>query len=357
MRIVNLGLLLQLIFISFYLFQIRTFVLQRFGIYAVAYIELVLTIGSLILGIIAIIFRIWTKRTIFVISFGVLMCLWFIVIYLLPESDIPPIQMNLPNEKSFKNQVILRAEEVTGIVEERILWKTANFYMRGGDKLAVIGSNGSGKTTLIKKIINQEAGITISPSIKIGYFAQNLNILANAKTILENVQSTSNHNETLVRTVLARMHFFNEDVYKPVNVLSGGERVKVALTKVFLSDVNTLVLDEPTNYLDVESLEALETLLNEYEGTIIFVSHDRQFIKNIATRILEIQNKELTFFEGTYKQYKTHQSEEKRDLQQDASLLLETKISEVLSRLSVEPSEELEREFQELMKEKRKLEK
>lgn len=271
--------------------------------------------------------------------------------------EIPPIQMNLPNEKSFKNQVILRAEEVTGIVEERILWKTANFYMRGGDKLAVIGSNGSGKTTLIKKIINQEAGITISPSIKIGYFAQNLNILANAKTILENVQSTSNHNETLIRTVLARMHFFNEDVYKPVNVLSGGERVKVALTKVFLSDVNTLVLDEPTNYLDVESLEALETLLNEYEGTIIFVSHDRQFIKNIATRILEIQNKELTFFEGTYKQYKTHQSEEKRDLQQDASLLLETKISEVLSRLSVEPSEELEREFQELMKEKRKLEK
>src|SRR5699024_8377683 len=99
-------------------------------------------------------------------------------------------------------------------------------------------------------------------------------------------------------------------------------------------------------------LEALEGLLSEYEGTIIFVSHDRQFIENVATRIVEIRNKELTFFDGTYKQYKSHQPSKERDSKQDESLLLETKISEVLSRLSVEPSEELEREFQELIKEK-----
>ncbi|MBU5467930.1 Vga family ABC-F type ribosomal protection protein [Virgibacillus sp. MSJ-26] len=271
-----------------------------------------------------------------------------------PREEVP-IQMDLPNVESSKNQVILRVEGVSGMVEDRVLWNTTNFYMRGGDKLAVIGANGSGKTTLIKKILNRESDITISPSIKIGYFAQNLNILNNEKTILENVGSSSNQSETLIRTVLARMHFFDEDVHKPVNVLSGGERVKVALSKVFLSDVNMLVLDEPTNYLDVESLEALETLLKTYEGSILFVSHDRQFVENIATRILEIQDKKISLFEGNYKQYKSHQSEN-RDPAQDESLLLETKISEVLSRLSVEPSKELEEEFQRLLKEKRKIE-
>lgn len=269
--------------------------------------------------------------------------------------EVPPIRMNVPNKESLKNQVILRAEAVSGIIGGHNLWDASDFYLRGGDKLAVIGPNGSGKTTLIEKIINQEAGMTVSPSVKIGYFAQNLNILDTEKTVLENVGSTSNQSETLIRTVLARMHFFNEDVYKPVNVLSGGERVKVALSKVFLSDVNMLVLDEPTNFLDVESLEALEALLSGYEGTIIFVSHDRQFIGNIATRILEIQNRELMLFDGTYKQYKSHYPSEERDLKQDESLLLETKISEVLSLLSVEPSEALESEFQRLVKEKREL--
>src|SRR5699024_3024237 len=142
---------------------------------------------------------------------------------------------------------------------------------------------------------------------------------------------------------------------KPVNVLSGGERVKVALSKVFLSEVNMLILDEPTNYLDVESLEALEALLSEYEGTIIFVSHDRKFIENVENRVVEIQHKDLTVFNGTYKQYKSHQSRKIRDSKQDESLLLEKKISEVLSRLSIEPTDKLEREFQKLIKEKREL--
>src|SRR5699024_3964802 len=181
------------------------------------------------------------------------------------------------------------------------------------------------------------------------------NILDNEKTILENVESTTKQNETLTRTVLARMHFFNEDVYKPVNVLSGGERVKVALSKVFLSEVNMLIIDEPTNYLDVESLVVLEALLSEYEGKIIFVSHDSKFIEHVANRIVVIQNKDLMFFDGTYKQYKSHQSSKIRDSTQDESLLLETKISEVLSRLSNEPSDKLEREFQKLIKEKREL--
>src|SRR5690606_14485503 len=130
------------------------------------------------------------------------------------------------------------------------LWEATSFYVHGGEKLAIIGPNGSGKTTFVKKIIAREEGITVSPAVKIGYFSQNLNILDGERTILENVSHDSKHDETLIRTVLARMHFFRDDVYKPVKVLSGGERVKTALAKLFLSDINTLILDEPTNFLD-----------------------------------------------------------------------------------------------------------
>lgn len=203
--------------------------------------------------------------------------------------------------------------------------------------------------------MNQEYGIKLSPAVKIGYFSQNLNILDTEKSIIENVQSSSKQDETLIRTVLARMHFFRDDVYKWVGVLSGGERVKVALTKLFLSDINTLVLDEPTNFLDMEAVEALESLLKEYEGSVIFVSHDRRFIENIATRILTIRNQKIELFEGNYQQYKLNQVGKTRDTKEDKLLLLETKISEVLSRLSIEPSEELEIEFQKLLKEKREL--
>lgn len=269
--------------------------------------------------------------------------------------ELSPIKMNLPNAETFKNRIVLRVNDVTGKVGERVLWSKTSFHIRGGDKLAIIGSNGSGKTTLVKKMMNQEYGIRISPAVKIGYFSQNLNILDTEKSIIENVQSSSKQDETLIRTVLARMHFFRDDVYKLVGVLSGGERVKVALTKLFLSDINTLVLDEPTNFLDMEAVEALESLLKEYEGSVIFVSHDRRFTENIATRILAIHNQEIELFEGNYQQYKLGQVEKTRDTKEDKLLLLETKISEVLSRLSLEPSEELEKEFQKLLKEKREL--
>ncbi|MFD2616071.1 Vga family ABC-F type ribosomal protection protein [Terrilactibacillus laevilacticus] len=267
-----------------------------------------------------------------------------------------PLKMNLPNAETFKNRIILRVDEVSAVIGERVLWNKARFQARGGDKLAIIGPNGSGKTTLVKKILNQEPGISLSPSVKIGYFSQNLNILDTRKSIIENVQSSSKQNETLIRTVLARMHFFREDVYKLVRVLSGGERVKVGLTKLFLSDINTLILDEPTNYLDTEAAGALESLLKEYEGSVIFVSHDRRLIENVATRILAIRNQEIEIFEGTYHQYKQNKPQKVRDTKKDQQLLLETKISEILSRLSIEPSEALDKEFQKLLKEKRELE-
>ena len=271
-----------------------------------------------------------------------------------PRED-PPIKMNLPHQESLQGRVILQVQDVAGMAGDKMLWKPARFDVRGGDKLAIIGPNGSGKTTLIKKIIRQDAGITISPSVKIGYFSQNLNILDLKKSILENVSSTSKQDETLIRTILARLHFRRDDVYKKAGVLSGGERVKVALAKLFVSDINTLILDEPTNFLDIEAVKALESLLGEYEGTVIFVTHDRRFVQKLATQILVIKNREIRFFKGSYEEYQQLEQQKEKDAGEDQRLLIETKISEVLSRLSTEPSEELEKEFQKLLAEKKKL--
>ncbi|MFC0301233.1 Vga family ABC-F type ribosomal protection protein [Virgibacillus soli] len=272
-----------------------------------------------------------------------------------PVKELASLKMNIPHVDTIGNRIMIRVEDLIGKVAHRLLWENISFYIRGGDKLAIIGPNGCGKTTLVKKIINGELGITISPSVKIGYFSQNLHILDTDKSIIENVQMSSKQDETLIRTVLARLHFFRDDVYKDVKVLSGGERVKVALAKVFLSDINMLILDEPTNFLDIDAAYALESLLNEYAGTVIFVSHDRRFIENIATRILYFREKQIKLFEGTYKQYIQHLSQEKKNTVEDELLILETKISEVLGRLSIEPTEELEAEFQRLLKEKSKL--
>ncbi|MBW8349015.1 Vga family ABC-F type ribosomal protection protein [Bacillus sp. IITD106] len=269
--------------------------------------------------------------------------------------ELPPVKMKLPNEESFKGRTVLRFDNVSGSFPNRILWKKTSFNIKGGDKLAIIGKNGSGKTTLIKKIINKEDGISISPSMQVGYFSQNLDVLNTNETILKNVQSTSIQEESFIRTVLARLRFFRDDVYKKVNVLSGGERVKVAFAKLFVSDINTLILDEPTNFLDIESVEALESLLQEYEGTVILVSHDRRFIQSIANRILAIENEEIHVFDGTFEQFQQYKPAEKRNTAEDQLLLLETKISDVISRLSIEPSDELEQEFQALIAEKNKI--
>lgn len=274
-----------------------------------------------------------------------------------------PIKMTLPNTRSFENKVILRAQKVAGQVGDKKLWKPTTFFIRGKDKVGIIGANGSGKTTLLKKIMDKEdKSIFLSPAVKIGYFDQNINRLDTKKSILENVKEESKQDETLIRTVLARLGFSNEDVYKEVSVLSGGERVKVSLAKLFVSDCNTLILDEPTNFLDVYALEALEELLIEYEGTVLFVSHDRQFISSIATKILSFDDeKNLEMFNGTYEEFNLYHQKKDRDTQAEQLLKTEMAITSVLNKLS-EPliseseKEDLEEEFQELITKKRVLE-
>ncbi|MGF7016246.1 ribosomal protection-like ABC-F family protein [Ornithinibacillus bavariensis] len=266
----------------------------------------------------------------------------------------PPLNMSVINEEILGNKPIIRVKEVEGRVGNRILWKTKPFQIHAGDKVAIIGNNGVGKTTFIKKLMSGEKGIEVSPSVKMGYFSQNLDILNLKESILENVTKFSSQELSLVRTVLARLHFFRDDVYKPIEVLSGGERVKVAFAKIFLSDINTIILDEPTNYLDIAAVEALETLLNEYRGTIVFVSHDRRFIHQVARKIISIEKQKMELFNGDYKSYLEYEPK-KIDESKQELMIIETKLSDVLSRLSISPTPELEEEFQKLLKEKRKL--
>ena len=273
-----------------------------------------------------------------------------------PEED-RPIKMTLPNERSFKNKTVVRAEKVAGEISNQKLWNPTTFFLKGGDKVGIIGPNGSGKTTLLKKILNEsDSDIYLSPAVKVGYFSQNMDVLDADNTIIENVKKESKQTETLIRIVLARLGFYQNDVEKKVKVLSGGERVKVSLAKIFVSDCNTLILDEPTNFLDVYALEALEELLVEYEGTVLIVSHDRSFISSIATKILAFEDNELIFFEGTYEEYLNRDQENERDIKADELARIENEIAAVLSQLSIEPTDELDKKFQELIKKKREIE-
>ncbi|MFT8709157.1 MAG: ribosomal protection-like ABC-F family protein [Sporolactobacillus sp.] len=270
------------------------------------------------------------------------------------------IQLEAPEAEALSSRVIVRLEGLEGRIGKRILWHPAHFFIRGGDKLAIIGANGSGKTTFVNKLVAGAAGLSVSAAVKIGYYRQDLSLLDLQATILQNAQQSSKQSRTVVQTVLARLGFAGADVAKRADVLSGGERVKLALAKLVLSEVNTLILDEPTTFLDIEAVTALETLLQIYPGTVLVVSHDRRFVANVATRIIAIEEQQLRVVDGDYMHYRQQKELEKRASSNDtrqARLLLETKIAEVLGKLSVAPSEELESEFQRLIREKKQLRK
>lgn len=277
-------------------------------------------------------------------------------------SEEQSIKMTLPNEENLKNKTVIRVEKLSGKIENMVLWRPTTFFINSGDKVGMIGPNGSGKTTLLRMLLEEEnqQNFYRSPAMKFGYFDQNINVLDDKKSILENVSNNSKQDETLIRTVLARLGFYREDVHKLVNVLSGGERVKVSLAKIFVSDCNTLILDEPTNYLDIYALEALEKLLIDYEGTILFVSHDRHFVSKIATKILAFNKQNLELFDGEYDTYLNRDQKSERDLSAERLTKIEMNITEVLGRLSNpmltdEEKQKLDQEFQKLVKERNRL--
>ena len=183
-----------------------------------------------------------------------------------------------------------------------------NLMINAGDRLAIIGANGTGKSTLIKSIVNKIPSLSgsalLGHQIEIGYFDQELAQINSNKTVLDELwDDFPKLDKTTVRTTLGNFMFSNDDVFKSVQVLSGGEKVRLAMAKLMLKKANFLVLDEPTNHLDILGKEALEEALSDYSGTILFVSHDRYFIKKIATSILVIDEDQAIYYPLNYDEY------------------------------------------------------
>ncbi len=199
------------------------------------------------------------------------------------------------------------------------LFDNVSFEIKRGEHVAIIGDNGTGKTTLLK-IINEllppdKGYIKLGTNVEIGYYDQEQQVLHMDKTLFEEISDTYPYlTNTEIRNTLAAFLFTGEDVFKKISALSGGERGRVSLAKLMLSEANFLILDEPTNHLDITSKEILETALNAYEGTILYVSHDRYFINKTASRILELTHHKFINYIGNYDYYL-----EKKDILTPAS--------------------------------------
>ena len=212
----------------------------------------------------------------------------------------------MPREASGND--VLIAKDLGKSFDGKRLFSHGTFSIQRGEHVAVIGDNGTGKTTLLK-ILNgliqaDEGEFRLGSKVKIAYYDQEHAVLHMEKTLFDEIQDTyPDMNNTRVRNVLAAFLFTGDDVYKRVGDLSGGERGRVSLAKLMLSDANFLILDEPTNHLDIQGKEVLEEAIRNYEGTVLYVSHDRYFINQTATRIMELFSNRFDNYIGNYDYY------------------------------------------------------
>lgn len=203
---------------------------------------------------------------------------------------------------------VLKVEGLCKAFPPQILFQNVDFEIKRGEHVAIIGDNGTGKTTLLK-ILNQvlpaDSGtFTLGTNVKIGYYDQEHHVLNMDKTIFDEISDDyPTLTGTRIRNILAAFLFTGDDVFKLIRDLSGGERGRVSLAKLMLSEANFLILDEPTNHLDITSKEILENALNDYTGTVLYVSHDRYFINQTATRIMELTNNRFINYIGNYDYY------------------------------------------------------
>ncbi len=224
-----------------------------------------------------------------------------------PLSDVQEIHFSLEPSCVSGNDV-LSVEELSKQYDGQTLFSQASFEIKRGEHVAVIGGNGTGKTTLLK-ILNgltdaDSGSFSLGTKVHIGYYDQEHHVLHDRKNIFEEISDDyPSLNNTEIRNTLAAFQFTGDDVFKLVGDLSGGEKGRVSLAKLMLSEANFLILDEPTNHLDITSKEILEQALNDYTGTVLYVSHDRYFINQTASRILELSGQTFVNYIGNYDYY------------------------------------------------------
>ena len=218
-------------------------------------------------------------------------------------------QMRISLEPRFiSGNDVLTVEGLSKAFPGQTLFTDINFEIKRGERVALIGNNGTGKTTILKilnGIVDADAGrFALGSKVQIGYYDQEHHVLHMEKTIFQEISDTyPTLTETEIRNMLAAFLFTGDDVFKLISSLSGGERGRVSLAKLMLSEANFLILDEPTNHLDITSKEILEEALNSYTGTVLYVSHDRYFINQTATRIMDLTNQAIVNYIGDYDYY------------------------------------------------------
>lgn len=233
------------------------------------------------------------------------------------SSRISPYINFSQDKKLFRQAVTL--ENVSKGFEDGPLFEKGNLMLEAGSRLAIIGENGVGKTTLLRCLLDEikpDGGrIQVSENASIGYCPQdNTQDFNNSMSLFDWMSQwrKASHNDQIVRATLGQLLFSSDDFEKPVKVCSGGEKNRLLFGKLMMSSPNVMVLDEPTNHMDMEAIEALNLALVHYEGTIIFVSHDREFVSSLATQIIEIKDRKLVNFAGTYDEYLASQNQMKK---------------------------------------------
>lgn len=240
---------------------------------------------------------------------------------------------------------VLSVKALSKSFGEKTLFSNISFEIKRGEHVAVIGANGTGKTTLLKILNEQEPATTgsfkLGTNVEIGYYDQEHAVLHMEKTIFDEIQDDYPYlNDTKVRNVLAAFLFRGDDVYKRIGDLSGGEQGRVSLAKLMLSNANFLILDEPTNHLDIQGREVLEDAIRNYEGTVLYVSHDRYFINKTATRILELFENRFDNYIGDYDYY----LEKKEDVRKYGGSVLDVNANSQKPRTSAVPNPEIKSE-------------
>jgi len=205
---------------------------------------------------------------------------------------------------------VLKVENLSKAFDNKILFNNISLEIIKGEKVALLGANGSGKTTLVNMILEGNPHIKIAENANIAYLDQNCEFENTDTTIIQYLEKETNIKYDELRHTLARYHFYGEDVNKKISALSGGEKSRLKLLIMISNGFNFLILDEPTNHLDIEFKEVFENVLNEFDGTVLFISHDRYFINNTAQRILEIKNQRIYDYNGDYEYYKGKQVED-----------------------------------------------